>query len=218
VLTKKASRSTTRKSAKSTTSKTTRKAARKTATQTAKKAKRTRRKLKSPLGKVELKKFREVLLAKRRDLIGDMNGIEAEALRINRKDAAGDLSNLPTHPADIGTDNYEQEFTLGLLESEHELLDEINLALERIEQGTYGICLGTGKPIGKARLKARPWAKYCIEYAHCLEKGLVSRDEDRENEIAEGFSESDENFEDDIKVSDDGSEQDEVDYDDLDEE
>lgn len=131
----------------------------------------------SPLTKAELRKFREMLLEKRRDLVGDMNGIEAEALRKDRQDISSDLSTLPTHPADIGTDNYEQEFTLGLLESERSLLKEINEALQRIEEGTFGVCVGTGKPIGKARLMARPWSKYCIDYARMVEKGAVRPDQ-----------------------------------------
>ena len=126
---------------------------------------------KSPLRKAQLRQFRQMLLDKRHELIGDMTGIEAEALGADRQEAKGDISD---HPADAGTDNFEQEFSLGLLESERILLAEIDEALGRIEKGTYGICMGTGKPIGTARLKARPWAKYSIEYARMIEKGLVS--------------------------------------------
>jgi DnaK suppressor protein len=128
---------------------------------------------KSPYSKSELEEFKEMLLEKRKSLVGDMNGMESEALRLNRQDAGGDLSLMPDHPANIATDNFEQEFTLGLLESERTLLNEINEALERIDGGTFGICLGTGQPIGKARLKARPWAKFCIEYARKRELGLA---------------------------------------------
>ena len=129
---------------------------------------------KSPLTRAELKEFRKMLMAKRRDLMGDMNGIEAEAFRSGREGSSGDLSNMPTHPADIGTDNYEHEFTLGLLESERSLLLEIEEALERVDKGIFGICLGTGQPIRLARLRARAWAKYSIEYARQIEQGLVS--------------------------------------------
>lgn len=125
---------------------------------------------KSPLTKSQLAEFREMLMAKRRDLIGDMNGIQAEALSNNDSD----LSNMPTHPADIGTDNFEQEFTLGLLESERALLTELEDALVRLAEGMYGVCIGTGQAIGLARLRARPWAKYSIEYARLLEQGLVT--------------------------------------------
>ena len=117
--------------------------------------------------------YRRLLLEKRAELVGDVNGMQEEVLRKNRQAAAGDLSSMPIHMADLGTDNYEQEFTLGLLASERQLLRDIDEALERIENGTYGVCLGTGKPITKARLKAKPWARYCIEYARLLEKGQV---------------------------------------------
>ena len=118
---------------------------------------------------IELLKQR--LLAKRRELLGDVNHMEGEALGRSRQDASGDLSSMPVHMADIGTDNYEQEFTLGLIENERQTLREINEALDRIEEGTYGICVATGKPIGKERLMAKPWARYTIEYARQLETG-----------------------------------------------
>lgn len=158
------------------------KAVKKAEKKTAAKAKPARRKkIKTTLTRSELKTFREMLMAKRRSLIGDMGGIEAEALRRNRQEASGDLSSMPTHPADLGTDNYELEFSLGLLESERSLLNEINEALGRIDDKTYGICLGTDNPISKARLTARPWAKYCIEYARMVEKGLVHPGEDEDD-------------------------------------
>jgi RNA polymerase-binding protein DksA len=84
---------------------------------------------------------------------------------------------MPIHMADIGTDNYEQEFALGLMDGERKLLKEIDDALQRIEQGTYGICEATRKPIAKARLEAQPWARYCVEYARMLEQGLVTEQE-----------------------------------------
>lgn len=127
---------------------------------------------KSRLGKKDLEIFRQLLLAKRARLMGDVTGMTDMALRRNRQNAAGDLSNMPIHMADLGSDNFEQEFTLGLIENEHVVLREIDEALQRIDDGTYGICLGTDKPISKARLKAKPWAKYCIEYAQRLERGF----------------------------------------------
>jgi DnaK suppressor protein len=141
---------------------------------------------KTPMTKSELEEFRKALLEKRRSIVGDMHGIQNEALGHNRQETSGDLSNMPTHPADIGTDNYEQEFTLGLLESERVLLREIDQALERIRTGTFGICLGTGKLIDKARLRARPWAKYCIDYARLMEKGLAKPVEGGSSSAPEG--------------------------------
>lgn len=154
-------------------------------------------KIKSPLTRKQLEEFRALLLEKRKSLLGDLTGIESGALGKNLQESAGDLSNMPTHPADIGSDNFEHEFTLGLLESERALLKEINEALERIDQGTYGVCLGTGQPIGLARLQARPWCKYCIEYQKMLEKGLVrpaesSARDSREEDEPENEEEADE--------------------------
>ena len=130
---------------------------------------------KSPLSRKQLDEFRQMLLEKRRTLLGDMSGMEAQA---SQQRESGNLSNMPTHMADIGTDNFEHEFTLGLLESEQAVLREINEALRRIEEKTYGICLGTGEGIPIARLRAKPWAKYTVEYARLLEKGLVRAPED----------------------------------------
>jgi len=130
---------------------------------------------KSPLGKKQLDEFRQMLLEKRRSLLGDMSGMEAQA---SQQRESGNLSNMPTHMADIGTDNFEHEFTLVLLESEQAVLLEIDQALRRIEDKTYGICLGTGEGIPIARLRAKPWAKYTVEYARLLEKGLVRAPED----------------------------------------
>ena len=174
----KAKSSPAKKTGKKAVRKTVKKAAKKTVKTDVKKAAKTVRasrpkKIKSPLKAAQLRSFRQILLEKRRELVGDLNGIENEALHRDRQNASGDLSTLPTHPADVGTDNYEQEFSLGLLESERELLGKIDGALERIENKTYGICMGTGKPIAKTRLDARPWTRYCIEYAEMLEKGTV---------------------------------------------
>ena len=84
--------------------------------------------------------------------------------------AGGDMSSMPLHMADVGSDNYEKEFTLGLVESERNLLREIDAALLRIENKTYGICAVTGTPINSARLEIKPWAKYSVEVARERER------------------------------------------------
>lgn len=132
----------------------------------------TRRKKRGLLN-ADAKQFKKLLMEKRREILRNVNEFEDEALKKSRLDATGDLSSMPIHMADLGTDNYEQEFALGLMDSERKLLREIDNALVRIEKKTYGICEGTGKPIPKARLKAQPWARYCVEYARKLEQGLV---------------------------------------------
>lgn len=127
---------------------------------------------KTRLSEASLEEFRQMLLAKRRELIGDVNNLEDEAIR-SGSHGGGGLSAMPIHMADIGSDTWEQELTLGLIENERGLLREIDQALERIENKTFGICLATGKVITKDRLRAQPWAKYCIEYARKRELGLV---------------------------------------------
>jgi RNA polymerase-binding transcription factor DksA len=124
---------------------------------------------KSPLTIEDLERFRQLLVIKRRELLGDVTHMEDEALRRTRSDAAGDLSMMPIHMADIGTDNYEQEFTIGLIAGERDVLKEIDSALQRITDGTYGVCLATHKPISKARLKIKPWASFCVEYERANE-------------------------------------------------
>lgn len=125
----------------------------------------------------ELAEFRQMLLEKRRTLVGDLNGMEESAAR-----GSGNISSMPTHMADVGTDTFEHEFTLGLLESEQALLSEINESLARIDAGTYGVCLGTGQKIPKARLRAKPWAKYTVDFTRRIEQGLARPpDEDEED-------------------------------------
>lgn len=164
------------------------------AKKTGKKKVRKRRR-KRTLTAEEIQHFRELLLQKRAELIGDVSSIESEALKKSRIDAAGDLSSMPIHMADLGTDNFEQEFALGLMDSERKILAEIGDALKRIDGGVYGICEGTGKPIAKARLGANPWARYCIKYATMVEQGLV-----REGEKID--DEPEEEYEDELEVAD----------------
>lgn len=131
--------------------------------------------VKTTLSHEELDGFRHLLLEKRAQLVGDMSTMANEALRKNRTDAAGDLSMMPIHMADIGTDAYEQEFTIGLIESEKQILKEIDAALERIRAGTYGVCEATRKPITKIRLKAKPWARFCVAYERAQEQSERGR-------------------------------------------
>lgn len=134
------------------------------------KKKKTKRNRLTP---AEKKKFKALLLEKRNEMLGDVTSMENETLRKTRSD----LSVMPVHMADVGTDNYEQEFTLGLMDSEVKVLREIEYALQRLEEGTYGICEGTNKPIEKERLEAIPWARYCVAYAQLVEKGIAERQE-----------------------------------------
>jgi RNA polymerase-binding protein DksA len=153
--------------------KTTAKSAKKTSATTKTRKKPAPLKVK-PLNKKEIDHFRTVLLQKRKELLGDVDSMSGNGPNGNHKESTGDLSSMPVHMADIGTDNYEQEFTLDLIEGERRLLQEIDHALSKILKGTYGICEATGKPIGFARLNANPYARFCIDFARKIEQGLAS--------------------------------------------
>lgn len=119
--------------------------------------------VKSPFSKSELETYRGWLLDRRNALSGNVTKMEDEALRRSRQDATGDLSSMPIHMADMGSDTFEQDFTLGLIENEEAELGAIEEALERIEEGTFGVCEECLKSIPKERLKAIPHAALCLE-------------------------------------------------------
>jgi RNA polymerase-binding protein DksA len=121
--------------------------------------------------KTVLDGFRQKLLLLRGRLKGDVSHLADEALRKAGGEASGSLSNMPIHMADLGTDNFEQEFTLSLLENEEQALEEITAALDRIDQGTFGRCEECHKEIPRERLKALPYARRCVECARKLEAG-----------------------------------------------
>ena len=113
----------------------------------------------------ELQTYKERLKMLRARLRGDVNAMAESALNKTRAEAAGDLSLMPIHMADVGTDNYEQEFTLSLLENDENTLEEIENALDRIEEGVYGVCRECERNIPKTRLNAIPFTPYCVKCA-----------------------------------------------------
>ena len=117
----------------------------------------------------ECKEFRDLLLRRRQIVAGDVSQMADNALKKSAVAASGELSVVPYHMADIGSENFEHEFLLGLIENEEEELRQIDEALKRIADGTYGVC-ECGKLIPKARLRALPYAKYCIECQRKSEK------------------------------------------------
>ena len=120
--------------------------------------------------KAELKVYKERLLSLRSRLRGDVTQMADAALKKNRMDGGGEISSMPIHMADLGSDNYEQEFTLSLMENEEGTLDLIELALERIEDSTYGLCEECGAKIPKLRLNALPYAPLCVKCAGQTER------------------------------------------------
>ncbi len=120
--------------------------------------------------KADMKAYRERLLLLRARLRGDVNQLADAALKKNGGEGNGNLSSMPIHMADIGSDNFEQEFTLTLMQSEEETLEAIESALERIEDGSYGLCEECNVKIPKARLNAIPYATLCVRCAEQLER------------------------------------------------
>ncbi|OHB72346.1 MAG: hypothetical protein A2W23_05550 [Planctomycetes bacterium RBG_16_43_13] len=114
------------------------------------------------LSKAEMSEFRKLLEKRNKVLSGDASTLEEKALKRNIQDSSGDLSSMPMHMADLGTDNFEQELTLGIVENEQDEIREINEALRRIKDGKFGLCESCSKPITKIRLRAVPYARLCI--------------------------------------------------------
>ncbi len=118
------------------------------------------------LTKKELKEFKKILLNMRDNILSEIEHISKNT-RETQKESAGDLSAYTLHIADVASDNFQRELSLELASNERELLFQIKEALERIEQGTYGICVMCKKPIPKTRLKAIPYTQLCKK---CQEK------------------------------------------------
>ena len=114
------------------------------------------------LGKKEINEFRKLLIAKRKILEGDVSFMQDEALKGTLANSAGELSHMPLHLADRGTDNYEQDFTLSLIESEEEEMRKIHEAIDRMDDGVFGVCERCENSIPLERLRVLPHAVLCV--------------------------------------------------------
>ena len=122
--------------------------------------------------KQEAAEFRELLEEMQYRLQGDVSKLTNAALGFDRQDGGGE-SKSPTHMAELGSDTFEQDFSLSLAANEQETLTEINAALQRIKDGSYGlceICVKEGKSpsqslIPKPRLRAIPYCRTCVDCA-----------------------------------------------------
>ena len=117
----------------------------------------TRKRRSAELTRQQLDHFRELLVQRRSRLSSDLSLMQDEALKVTAQDNSSDSV------ADTGTDNYEQDFTLGLIESEEALAREVDQALLRIEQNTFGVCESCQTPVPLARLEILPFARHCVE-------------------------------------------------------
>jgi len=117
------------------------------------------------MNKRDMKVYKERLLLIRARLRGDVSALADAALQKTRSESSGDLSSMPIHTADIGSDNYEQEFTLNMMQTEEDALSAIEAALEKIEDAIYGMCEECESPIKKSRLNAIPYTPFCFDCA-----------------------------------------------------
>jgi len=124
------------------------------------------------LDKKTIKVFKKLLLDKREELLGDISHISEETLKKSQKDASGDISGYTFHMADVATDNYDREFSLGLASKERVVLNEIDHALSKIDEGGFGMCEACKKAISKVRLKAVPYAALCLKCQEAREKKI----------------------------------------------
>jgi DnaK suppressor protein len=150
-----------------------------------------------------LRKQKERLLHLRDNILDSMNGVAKDTLRARAE--GSEASAFGMHQADAGSDAYDRDFALSLLSQEQDALYEIEQALKRIEQGTYGVCEMSGKAIAHARLEAIPFARYTVECQAQIEKqtkaqrtrtpvtslfGLTDSEEGGEGEEEEPVSET----------------------------
>ena len=112
--------------------------------------------------KKELDRYKKLLLKKKEEVLKAMKHIEKDTLSQSQRDASGDLSGYTLHMADIATDSYDREFSLGLATNAQEILYEIEEALKRLQEKSFGDCSTCGKPINRRRLTAIPYASLCI--------------------------------------------------------
>jgi RNA polymerase-binding transcription factor DksA len=118
----------------------------------------------------KFKRYYKLLVDLRRSLTAGIELHSEETLKRSSKDDSGDLSSYGQHMADAGTDTFDRDFALSLVSSEQEALTEIDAAIKRIHDGTYGTCEITQKPIAKERLLAVPFTRYSAEAQKDLEK------------------------------------------------
>lgn len=121
------------------------------------------------LNKDQLKQFRQLLITERAKFANEIKSIAQDAARSPR-DASGDLSAYTVHMADMAADTYDRELSTNMASAEQEVLYQIDDALKRMDDGSFGICGECNQPISMSRLKAVPYALHCIECQRAKEQ------------------------------------------------
>ena len=119
--------------------------------------------------KEQLKQFRQLLIVERTKLTDEIKSIAHDA-STSPRDASGDLSAYTIHMADMAADTYERELSMNIVSSEQEILYQIDDALKRLDDGSFGICQQCNQAIALSRLRAVPYASLCIECQRSKER------------------------------------------------
>jgi RNA polymerase-binding transcription factor DksA len=122
------------------------------------------------MNKDKLETYREKLTDLDQLLRQRLAVAEQEDLHPGGARSSGGESNMPTHLGDHGTDQIDQDLTLGMLETVSETLEEVDAALLRIQEGTYGKCENCGARIAESRLNVLPYARYCVDCASRIQE------------------------------------------------
>ena len=123
--------------------------------------------MRKKLNKKELNEFKKLVIKKKDEALDEIKHISEDTLKKSQKEASGDISGYTYHMADVATDTYDREFSLGLASNERTFIYELDDALKKIEDGTFGICEDCKTAISKTRLRAVPYARLCVK---CQEK------------------------------------------------
>lgn len=119
--------------------------------------------------KKQMDVFKNELLKIKEDIMHDIKNMSALQL-LENKDQLTENAGHSTHMADVASDMYDREFNLGLASNDRELLQKVNVALKRIQEGNYGSCSRCKEVIPQARLKAIPYVETCVKCQESLEK------------------------------------------------
>jgi len=124
---------------------------------------------KTMIDKTQIVHFQKQLLALINRVGREQSQLREESIQGSGGEASGGLSDVPIHLGDLGSHEAEEDVTLGLLENEESLMKEINAALARISQDTFGMCERCRKEISKERLQAVPYARHCVACARAVQ-------------------------------------------------
>ncbi len=122
------------------------------------------------MDKRKAKSYRDKLIVRREGLVGQVQAAEAYT---RERDAEATQD-----PADMAANAYTKELLVSMSANDRQLLESIDAALERIEEGNYGKCVNCGQPIQEKRLEAVPWARLCLRCQDLNERGLLVPEEE----------------------------------------